>query len=130
MSDTTLAAGVTSTASPTADNLIAGNEHLLTSRKVTLAAGQNLTRGALLGQVTTDCAYVLSLSAAADGSQVPVAVLAHDTDATSAAAETLIYERGDFNQSAITFGTAHTAATVRAGLRGLGISLIKPYGVA
>lgn len=130
MADQTLAAGITTTTGPTTDNLIAGNEHLLTSRKVTLAAGQKLVRGALLGQLTTGGAYVLSLSAAADGSQTPVAVLAHDTDATSAAADTLVYERGDFNQAAITFGTAHTADSVRAGLRGLGITLIKPYGVA
>lgn len=126
MSDQTLAAGA-SAASPTTDQLIAGNDHLLVSRKVTMAAGQKHLRGALLGKLTSGGAYVLSLSAATDGSQVPVAVLAHDTDATSAAAETLVYERGDFNQAAITFGTAHTADSVRDGLRGLGIFLVKPY---
>ena len=127
MSDKTLAAGVTTTASPIPDQLIAGNTDQLIARKVTLAAGQNLARGALLGKVTSGGAYVLSLSAAVDGSQTPVAVLAHDTDATSGDTETLIYERGDFNQSAVTFGTGHTAESVRAGLRALGIFLIKPY---
>lgn len=127
MPDKSLAAGVTSATSPTPDQLVAGNEALLIARKATLAAGQNLARGALLGKVTSSGAYVLSLSAAVDGSQTPVAVLAHDTDATGAAAETLIYERGDFNQAAITFGTGHTAESVRAGLRALGIFFSKPY---
>ena len=127
MSDQTLAAGLTSNQSPIPDQLIASNGELLVSRKVTLAAGQNQPRGALLGKLTSGGAYVLSLSAAADGSQTPVAVLAHDTDATSAAAETLVYERGDFNQAAVTFGTGHTADSVRDGLRGLGIFLVKPY---
>ena len=127
MPDQTLAAGVTSTASPIPDQLIAGNADQLIARKAILAAGQNLARGALLGKVTSGGAYVISLSAAVDGSQTPVAVLAHDTDATGAAAETLIYERGDFNQSAVTFGTGHTAESVRAGLRALGIFFVKPY---
>ena len=36
----------------THDALIAGNAHLLVGRKVTLAADQNLVRGAVLGKVT------------------------------------------------------------------------------
>lgn len=225
MPDKSLAAGVTSATSPTPDQLVAGNEALLIARKAILAAGQNLTRGALLGKVSTanaattpvgavansgvatfsaisvgsDAAegtytvavtaakdgttgaafsvtgptgktatgnmgvafsglslgftvtdgaaanaavvgdsytfavtasngeYRLSLSAANDGSQTPVAILVHDTDATSGDTETLIYERGDFNQSAVTFGTGHTAESVRAGLRALGIFFSKPY---
>lgn len=34
------------------DSLIAGNAHLLVSRKVTIATGQNLKRGAVLGKIT------------------------------------------------------------------------------
>ncbi|MEX1185315.1 MAG: head decoration protein [Gemmatimonadaceae bacterium] len=68
--------------------------------------------------------YLRSASAATDGSERPVAILAEDCDATSADAECLVYERGDFNESALNFGTGHTAATVRDALRLLGITLV------
>lgn len=110
------------------DNLIAGNNHMLISRKVTLISGQNLTRGALLGKITASGKYNLSLSAAADGSQTPTAVLAEDCDASAADAECMIYERGDFNQNAMTFGTSHTADSVRDGLRSKQITLIDAEG--
>lgn len=130
ITDRFIAGGVTSADSPVQDELIAGNANLLVSRKGTLVSGQNLKRGALLGRITTGGKLTLSLSASSDGSQTPVAVLAHDTDATGGDTETLFYERGDFNQAAITFGTAHTADSVRAALRSLGVTLVKPYGVA
>lgn len=116
-----------STTSFTPDNLIAG-EQVPSSRKGTLITGQNLARGALLGVITASGKYTLSLSAAADGSQTPTAILAEDCNATAADKECLVYERGDFNEKAITFGTAHTAASVRAGLRDQGIYLQKAQG--
>lgn len=130
ITDRFIAGGVDTAASPVHDELIAGNAALLVSRKGILVSGQNLKRGALLGVITASGKLTLSLSASSDGSQTPVSVLAHDTDASAGDAETLFYERGDFNQAAITFGTGHTADSVRAGLRTLGITLIKPYGVA
>jgi len=130
MPDRTLANGVSSANSPIGVELIANNADLLVGRKVLLAAGQNLLRGALLGRVTATGAYVLSAAAASDGSQAPVAVLVHDTDATAAATETLIYERGDFNVAAMTFGAGHSIDSTRDALRDGGIYLIKPYGVA
>ena len=130
VTDRFIAGGIASADSPLYAELIAGNSHLLVSRKGTLVSGQNLKRGALLGRITSGGKLTLSLSASSDGSQVPTAVLAHDTDASASDAETLFYERGDFNQAAMTFGTGHTADSVRAGLRSLGITLIKPYGVA
>ncbi len=72
--------------------------------------------------------YKLSLAAATDGSQVPLGILAEDRDASGGDAEALLYERGDFAESAITFGTGHTAASVRAGLRELGITLVAIQG--
>jgi hypothetical protein len=68
--------------------------------------------------------YVKSLAAAADGSQVPDAILAHDCDATSADKDTVAYKRGDFNERRVTFGTGHTAASVREALRDKGITLV------
>ncbi len=66
----------------------------------------------------------LSTAAAIDGSEVPDAILAEACDATAADTECLVYDRGDFNQNAMTFGAGHTAASVREGLRVKGIHLI------
>lgn len=108
--------------SHTHDNLIAGDAVNMVTESIVLDTG-NLTRGALLGRITASGKYVLSLSAAEDGSQTPVAILAEDTDATSADKTTVAYLTGEFNTAAMTFGTGHTAASVKAGLRDLGIFL-------
>jgi|APAra7269096819_1048525.scaffolds.fasta_scaffold32885_2 hypothetical protein len=104
--------------------LIAGNAALLISEPIVLLAGQNLTRGALLGKITATGKYVLSLDAATDGSEVPAAILVEDTDATDADAPTVAYIRGDFLTGGVTFGTGHTAASVKDALRDQGIFLI------
>jgi hypothetical protein len=72
--------------------------------------------------------YLLSLAAAVDGSQVPVAILAGDCDASLADAEALVYTTGDFNDAVVTFGTGYTAATVREALALRGIHLIDVMG--
>ncbi len=108
----------------TPDALVAGNAHLLVARTVTIASGQNLKRGAVIGKITTGGKYQLSLSAASDGSQVPDLILAEDCDATGADAKALAYSRGDFNANALTLGTAHTVASITEGLRAKGIALL------
>lgn len=72
--------------------------------------------------------YAKSASAAADGSETPRAILAQDADATSADVEAEVYVRGDFSENALTFGTGHTADTVREALRLRNIHLVKPQG--
>lgn len=218
MADNTLASGITS-ADSTLDRLFAGPAADVRAEHITLLAGQNLTRGTLLGKISTAGAsatnvgntgngvialdattpvkanakpgvytarlitaaanggtfrvedpdgfvlgdvavgatfdddikfviadgatdfvvgdtfsitvaagsgkYVQSLAAAANGSQVPDAILVHDTDATSADAEAVAYKGGWFNESRVTYGTGHTADSVREGLRVKGIQLIK-----
>ncbi|PRD68773.1 head decoration protein [Malikia spinosa] len=106
------------------DALIAGNAHLLVGRKITIAAGQNLVRGAVLGKVTATGKYLLSLSAAADGSQTPDLILAEDCNASAADKSVLAYARGDFNSRALTLGAAHTVASITEGLRAKGITLL------
>ena len=106
------------------DSLIAGNAHLLVARTVTIVTGQNLVRGAVIGKITSGGKYQLSLSAAADGSQVPDLILGEDCDATSADKPALAYSRGDFNANALTLGTAHTVASITEGLRAKGIALL------
>lgn len=67
--------------------------------------------------------YKLSAAAATDGSAVPDAVLAEDCDASAADKTTIAYFRGEFNSNALTFGSGHTAASVREGLRLRGIAI-------
>lgn len=108
----------------THDALLAGNTHLLVGRKVTVAAGQNVTRGAVLGKVTASGKYALSLPDAADGSEVPDLILAEDCNATAADKSVLAYARGDFNSRALTLGAGHTVASITEGLRAKGITLL------
>lgn len=61
--------------------------------------------------------YKKSLAAAVDGSQEPCAILAEDTDASSAEKVTLAYHRGAFNEDELTYGTGHTKASVKEALR-------------
>lgn len=111
----------------TPDRLIAGDTPLVT-RVVTILSGQNLVRGAVLGKITTGGKYILSLSAASDGSQTPDLILAEDCNATGGDKTALAYATGEFNQSALTIGTAHTADSIREGLRVKGIHLIAVTG--
>jgi hypothetical protein len=103
------------------DKLIVGGR--LRARKVTIAAGAALVRGSVLGKITEGGKYVLSAAAAADGSQTPSAILVADAAAATADVEALIYETGDFNAKALTFGAGHTADTVRDALHDRGIFL-------
>lgn len=112
----------------TPDRLVAQNAHLLVAVPITLISGQNLTRGAVLGKITASGKYNLSLSAAADGSQTPDAILAEDTNASGGDKATVAYIRGDFDSSALTFGASHTVASTKEGLRLKGIQLISTQG--
>lgn len=105
------------------DNLHAG-DFPIRGKKVTLVAG-TYKRGHLLGRITASGKYNVSLSAASDGSQTPNAVCAEDL-VLAADGDAVIYISGDFNQNAMTFGTGHTADSVREGLRDLNIYLHKP----
>ncbi|MCP3878513.1 MAG: head decoration protein [Sulfitobacter sp.] len=106
------------------DNLLAGYSVPAITESVVIASGAGaLARGTLLGKVTASGKYVVSTSAASDGSQNPVAVLAEDIDATDADVTTVGYLSGEFNTAAMTFGPGHTAASVKAALRDLNIYL-------
>lgn len=104
------------------DNLIAGSAVNAVTESIVIDTG-NLVRGSVLGKITATGKYVLSASAAADGSQTPVAILAEDADATSADVTTVAYLTGEFNTAALTLGAGHTVDSIKAGLRDLGIFL-------
>jgi hypothetical protein len=102
---TAFAGPVNFTISDGATDFVAGDRFLITVSAVTYK-------------------YIRSVAAATDGTEIPRAILAEDCDASAADKECLVYERGDFNESALNFGTGHTAATVRERLRLLGINLV------
>jgi hypothetical protein len=107
------------------DRLIAGSADLITETAV-IAAGANLERGTLLGVITASGKFVQSVAGAGDGSQTPIAILVDYAPAASADATAGIYVAGEFNENAIIYGTGHSAASVKAGLRARGIYLKTP----
>jgi len=94
-------------------DILAGNAHVH-DEPIVQAAGQNNIRGTVMGKITIGGQYVKSLAAAEDGSEVPVSILADDCDSTAAAKNTSHYLSGEFDQNRLTYGTGHTAATVKA----------------
>ncbi|WP_296201485.1 head decoration protein [uncultured Hyphomicrobium sp.] len=93
-----------------------------------IAQGLTLKRGSVLGRVSASGALILSLAAAGDGSNTPFAVLLEDVDTTLESGPTVrtVAVEGFFNETALVFGTGHTADTVRAPLRDRGIYLSAP----
>lgn len=84
---------------------------------VTIAAGANLVRGAVLGRVTASGKYIQSSSAASDGSQTPLLVLAVDAAAASADVQAVAYASGAFDADKLVIGAGHTKASVEAAFR-------------
>ncbi|MDX1103908.1 head decoration protein, partial [Sinorhizobium medicae] len=82
------------------------------TRNITIVSGQNLKRGAVLGNITASDKYTLSASAAADGSQTPALVLATDCDASAGDVVAAAYASGAFDPTKLILGAGHTAATV------------------
>jgi len=76
-------------------------------------------------QISATGKYILSVAAASDGSEVPLAVLAKDTDATLEDQKTVVYEAGELNENALILGAGHTPDSIRFALRDLGIYLKK-----
>lgn len=111
----------------TPDNLFSGHEVLPVMATVSIASG-TLTRGAVLGKITSGGAFIRSASAASDGSQVPYAVLLEDVDASGGAVNALVLLAGIVNPAALNFGAGHSAATVLWPLREVGIHLRATVG--
>ena len=112
-------------------DLVIATHDLYTDPAPVLVSGQNLARGALVGRITTGGKYTLSLAASSDGSEVPVGVMLTDVDA-SGGDKTIansIALAGAFDTNKMTFGTGHTAASVRAALAQKGIFLYTPSDI-
>jgi hypothetical protein len=105
-------------------SLIAGGP--LTTREITLKAGESRKAGALLGKIASsgdpdNNKYVLSVQSATNGSGTPDLVLVEDCDATSGDKITLAYETGRFNVEEMTIDSSHSIDSIREGLRLKGI---------
>ena len=111
----------------TPDNLIAGDFPVVTDT-VTIAAGQVLQRGAVLGKITASGQYVLSDAGATDGSQTPDAILAEDVDATGGDVQAPVYLTGSFNARRLQLGAGHTIAGVKTALRAKSIFIKDTVG--
>lgn len=109
------------------DGLIAGDFPITTSRQ-TLVSGQVLTRGALLGKISSSGANQGKLtqcdSAAIDGSEAPYAILVEDTDASSGDVVTDIYLTGCFNAAKIGLVSGDDIDSFKDQLRVHGIMIV------
>jgi Bacteriophage lambda head decoration protein D len=112
------------------DQLIAGNLKLVTA-SVTLTGAHPLTRGAVLGQLSTSgyAAYKLSAFGAGDGSAVPLAILADNADPSNGNVTCGVYLMGEFDQNYINFDPSWSLDALGPLLRKYGIFL-KPTVVA
>lgn len=95
----------------TPDRLLAGDSADLVTDQGTIILGQNLIRGTVLGKIAASGKHTKCVSTATDGSQIPVAILAVDTDATAADKVAPIYIGGEINSNIVVFGGSDTAAT-------------------
>ncbi|MCP4541394.1 MAG: head decoration protein [Chloroflexi bacterium] len=100
----------------TPENFIAGDFPRHTDT-VTIASGENLTAGSVLGEVSADGKFKLSASAAGDGSEVPVAVLQTAVDASGGDRKAPVWFTGCLNEDALVFGAGHNKASAKPGLR-------------
>ena len=91
-----------------------------------IEAGQVLEPGAVLGMVTATEELKLSVAAAADGSQVPFAILPEALDTTGGSKLFYVFVEGYFNETALVYGTGHDPDTVRKMLADKGIYLQVP----
>lgn len=92
----------------------------------TLASGQNLERGTVIGRVSATGNLVESEQDATDGSQIPVGVLNHDADATSAAMNVVYAKGGDLDKTQVSFHSSWSAIEQLAAFDGTAISLVTP----
>lgn len=93
----------------------------------TLLGGVNYKARTVLGMITTGGKLTISLNAAADGSQVPMAILCEDVDATAGDINFKVLVHGKVNPEALVFGTGQTEANTKAAMRDAGIYYEHPF---
>lgn len=103
------------------DQLVAGTLQLVTDSGI--ITGGDFKRGTVLGLVSASGKYTQCVKTAEDGSQVPVAILVDDVDASSSDQTGGLYLMGEFNQNRVTIDASWTIAEMKAALRLLAIFL-------
>ncbi|WP_417026869.1 head decoration protein [Citrobacter sp.] len=103
------------------DQLVAGTLQLVTDSGI--ITGGAFKRGTVLGLVSVSGKYTQCVKTAEDGSQVPVAILVDDVDASSSDQTGGLYLMGEFNQNRVTIDASWTIAEMKAALRLLAIFL-------
>lgn len=98
----------------TPDNLIVDDVDMVTDVG-TIVSGQGLlARGTVLGKITASGKLAICDKAASGtGCNVPFAVLANETDATSADKTATVYIMGAFNASSLIFAAGTVVADVK-----------------
>lgn len=92
----------------------------------TLASGQNLTRGTVVGRVTASGELTQSVQSAEDGSQVPVGALVHSVDASDAATDCQFVRGGWLNKDLLTWDASWTEDLQPSAFDGTPIRLVTP----
>ncbi len=103
------------------DQLVAGTLQLVTDTGI--ITGGAFKRGTVLGLVAASGKYTHCVKTAEDGSQVPVAILVDDVDASSSDQNGGLYLMGEFNQHQIIIDNSWTTADLKKALRPLAIFL-------
>jgi len=103
------------------DQLVAGTLQLVTDTGI--ITGGAFKRGTVLGLVAASGKYTQCVKTAEDGSQLPVAILVDDVDASSFDQNGGLYLMGEFNQHRIIFDNSWTTADLKKPLRPLAIFL-------
>ncbi|MEE8128183.1 head decoration protein [Candidatus Vondammii sp. HM_W22] len=85
------------------DNLIAGSVPQIATDDETLITGQNLSRGALVGRITASGKITECDNAALNGSDVPLGIMVHPVNATTADKTCQIYVAGAFHSDELTW---------------------------
>jgi hypothetical protein len=99
-------------------DLIAGDFPLKTEA-ITLAKGQNLKRGSVLGRIKASGKFVLSrktddkAAEVSDGSETPLRILGEDVDATDKDQVTVAYRTGSFLKQGLTLHESHGFADIK-----------------
>lgn len=104
------------------DRLLAGDFDRETDT-VTVASGQDLSRGAILGEGSGGEYYLTDDGTAADGRDDPKAILAEDVDTSGGAKEAPVYLTGTFNRAVVTVDASTTVAAKEDALRDRSIFL-------
>jgi len=90
---------------------------VLSREVITIASGQNLQAGTVLGQVTASGEYVALNPAASDGSQKAAAVLLYDIDASAASAKaTALVRLAEVASDLLVWPAGITAAQISTAL--------------